>query len=85
MNKILISLLCIIILFGGIYIGTALVPVQIKYIENAKNQEIEENTVELIHNMCIIFDRHNIYDSDGSDEMSELLKAQDNLAEIYNW
>jgi hypothetical protein len=35
--------------------------------------------------MWKIFDRHDLLDADGSDEMSELLEAQSNLAEIYNW
>lgn len=85
-NKLLIAILMILPLLGGFILGVDYATPPIKSCEICKNcEEIEANTAKLIHNMCIIFDRHCIYDADGSDEMSELLEAQSNLAEIYNW
>ena len=81
-NKPSIAILMIFPLIGGFLIGQKWGSETIIYPENPK---IEENIVTVLNNMHIIFDRHDMYDADGSDEMSELLKAQNNLAEIYNW
>ena len=85
-NKLLIAILMIFPLICGFILGIDYATPPIKSCELCeKCDTIEANSVKLIHNMCIIFDRYNLYDMDGSDEMAELLEAQDNLAEIYNW
>lgn len=77
-HYIYITILAIFPLIGGFILG-------LDCAKSPINSEIEANTAKLIHNMCIIFDKYDLYDIDGSDEMSELLEAQDNLAYIYNW
>lgn len=85
-DYLLIIFLAIFPLIGGFVLGTDYATPPIKSCELCeKCDTIEANSVKLIHNMCIIFDRHNLYDIDGSDEMSELLEAQNKLAKIYNW
>lgn len=88
-DKILIIVMAIFPLIGGFMLGkkyanTIIIPEETCTIcEN--HTKIEENTTKLLDNMWTIFDRHDLLDTDGSDEMSELLEAQSNLAEIYNW
>ena len=77
-NKLIIAILAIFPLIGGFLLG-------LDCAKSPINKEIEANTASLIHNMCIIFDRHNLYDIDGSDEMAELLEARDNILYYYNW
>lgn len=85
-NKLLIAILMIFPLICGFLLGVDYATPPIKQCEICNsNSEIEANTAKLVHNMCIIFDRHCIYDADGSDEMSELLEASDNLSNLYNW
>lgn len=85
-NYLIIVILAIFPLICGFALGVDYATPPVKNCELCeKCDTIEVNTAKLIHNMCIIFDRHNLYDIDGSDEMSELLEAQSNLAEIYDW
>lgn len=86
LDYIIIVILAIFPLIGGFILGIDYATPPIKSCEMCeKDDYIEENIVTVLNNMHIIFDKHNIYDADGSDEMSELLEASYNLANIYNW
>lgn len=85
-DKLLICILALFPLICGFFLGRKFANPPVKSCELCeKHQEIEENTTKLLDNMWKIFDRHDLLDADGSDEMSELLESQSNLAEIYNW
>lgn len=85
-NKLLICILAIFPLICGFLLGMDYANPPVKSCELCeKDTQIEENLTTLLHNMHIIFDKHELYDADSSDEMSELLEAEDNLANIYNW
>jgi hypothetical protein len=85
-DYLLIIFLAIFPLICGFALGADYATPPIKSCELCeKCDTIEANSVKLIHNMCIIFDRHHLYDIDSSDEMSELLEASNNLSNLYNW
>lgn len=85
-DKLLVCIMAIFPLTCGFLLGMDYTNPPVKSCELCeKHQEIEENTTKLLDNMWTIFDRHDLLNADGSDEMSELLEAQNNLAEIYNW
>lgn len=85
-NKLLIAILMVFPLICGFLLGMDYATPPIKSCEMCeKDDYIEKNIVTVLDNMYTIFDRHNIYDADGSDEMSELLEASDNLSNLYNW
>lgn len=86
LEYLIIAILAMSLWIGLLFLSIDYINPPVKSCELCeKHQEIEENTTKLLDNMWKIFDRHDLLDADGSDEMSELLEAQDNLAYIYNW
>ena len=89
-NTKLIALFAIFPFIFGIILGYYMATPAPKIIEIPCErcqftQEVEDNITILLNNMHTIFDKYDILDKDGSDEMSELLEAEYNLAIQYNW
>lgn len=74
-NVLVVSILCLTAFVAGYCNGS----------ENSRNQERLTKSLEVALDKAeVVIDNNNLYDTDGSDAMSEYMEAQKKVYALYN-